>query len=513
MTKSRRRLNPVNEPHRPSFHFSPTTGWMNDPNGLVYHKGEYHLFYQYNPENSTWGSAHWGHAVSRDLVNWKRLPIALYPDKHGMIFSGSAVVDKNNTAGFGANALVIIFTYNKDDIETQNLAYSTDNGRTWTKYAGNPVLPHRAPLQDFRDPRVFWHKSHWVMLVAAGDTILFYTSPNLKNWEQSGEFGKCGSTEGVWETPEMFGLAIGNETRWVLMVSVKNGGLAGGSATQYFIGNFDGQVFTSAYSKDTVLWVNSGMDDYAAQSWNRQSDGRRILIGWQNNWRYANLIPTGLWRGTMSLPRELSLRETKQGIRLVQQPITKLKSLRRKEYRWEDKVVTPGSNLFEKFEADVYEIVAEFQPNSADDVFGFKIRKGETESLTIGCSVKAGKIFVDRSNSGQSDFCDGFADIHFVDFDFRIGDDFDLHIYVDQSSVEVFANRGLIFFSDLFFPSAESKGVELFTLKNDITLRKLDFYLLTSAKFRRSNKHGQTKNIRRYRRWRNKIHLRGRNGT
>jgi fructan beta-fructosidase len=232
----------ASELYRPQYHFSPQANWMNDPNGPVYCDGEYHLFYQYHPESPVWGLMHWGHAVSCDLIHWQHLPIALYPDEHGMIFSGSAVVDWNNAAGFGEKAMIIIFTYNKEHKETQNLAYSTDKGRTWTKYAGNPVIPHPNYLRDFRDPKVFWHENHWVMSLAAGDMILFYASPDLKHWEQSGSFGGgYGCTSGVWETPDLFKLPVDNgpETRWVLTVGVGNGGPAGGSGTQYFIGEFN----------------------------------------------------------------------------------------------------------------------------------------------------------------------------------------------------------------------------------------------------------------------------------
>ena len=237
----------MNDRYRPSFHFTPPSNWLNDPNGLLYFEGEYHLFYQYHPHSTLWGPMHWGHAVSVDLVNWQHLPIALHPDEHGMIFSGSAVVDWHNSAGFGEKTLVAIFTYSNERRESQNLAYSTDKGRTWTKYAGNPVIPYPDHF-NFRDPKVIWHEDHWVMSLAAGDTVLFYTSIDLKHWDQSGSFGGgYGSTDGVWETPDLFQLPVANasDSRWVLIVGVGNGGPAGGSATQYFIGDFDGRNFVS----------------------------------------------------------------------------------------------------------------------------------------------------------------------------------------------------------------------------------------------------------------------------
>ena len=328
----------MTDPYRPLFHFTPPANWMNDPNGLVYFEGEYHLFYQYHPESNLWGPMHWGHAVSADLVNWQHLPIALYPDERGMIFSGSAVVDWEDTAGFGKKAMIAVFTYNNHTyndehrVEDQNIAYSKDRGRTWTKYNGNPVVPHPGDLKDFRDPKVFWYQDHWVMLLAAGDKVLFYTSSNLKEWDQSGSFGGggYGSTDGVWETPDLFQLPVTNasDSRWVLTVGLGNGGPAGGSATQYFIGDFDGKNFTSENPKDTVLWADHGTDYYAPQAWNDEPHGRRIMIGWMSNWQYANLTPASTWRGMFSIPRELSLTQTEDGIRLVQNPIPELQSLR-----------------------------------------------------------------------------------------------------------------------------------------------------------------------------------------
>ena len=257
---------------------------MNDPNGLVYYQGEYHLFYQYHPGSSVFGLMHWGHAVSRDLVNWQHLPIALYPDDVGAIFSGSAVIDWNDTAGFGKEAMVAVFTHDKAGRQMQSLAYSTDRGQTWTKYGANPVIEPPKNIKNFRDPKVFWYDEgggagHWVMAVAAGDIILFYTSPDLKNWTPSGGFGLgFGSTAGVWETPDLFKLPVdgGPESRWVLTVGLGGGAPAGGTGVQYFIGDFDGKTFTSENPKSTVLWADYGADFYAAQGWNDAPNGRHL---------------------------------------------------------------------------------------------------------------------------------------------------------------------------------------------------------------------------------------------
>jgi len=457
---------------------------MNDPNGLVSYQGEYHLFYQYHPESTVWGPMHWGHAVSRDLINWKYLPIALYPDEHGMIFSGSAVVDWNNTAGFGKEALVAIFTYNKDYKETQNLAYSLDKGRTWTKYSGNPVIPAPNPLSDCRDPKVFWHEDHWVMLLTAGDKILFYTSSDLRNWEQSGSFGKRGSTTGVWETPDLFKLSVSNEnqTRWVLTAGVGNGHPAGGSGTQYFIGEFDGRQFTSEGPQDTVLWADYGADYYAPQSWNDEPHHRRLMLGWMNNWQYAKVIPAAEWRGSFSLIRELSLKRTEAGIRLVHQPIPELQTLRQKSYHLQNEMLTPEVNLLTGLQGEVFEITAEFQLTNDVKLLGFHVRVGKGERTTIGYDVQAKKVFVDRTHSGQNDFHEGFADIHSTEL-ICADNILRLHIFVDHGSVEAFADDGLLVITDCVFPAAESTGLELFVEGDPVRLNQLDIFQLASASY------------------------------
>lgn len=473
------------ELYRPRFHFTPPSNWMNDPNGLVYFDGEYHLFYQYHPESTVWGPMHWGHAVSRDLVNWQHLPTALYPDEHGMIFSGSAVVDWNNTAGFGKKALIAIFTYNINYKETQNLAYSTDKGRTWTKYAGNPVVPAPEPLSDCRDPKVFWHADHWVMALAAKDTILFFNSYDLKHWEMTGSFGGgYGSTAGVWETPDLFQLPVdnGSETRWVLTVGVGNGHIAGGSGTQYFIGNFDGRTFTSENPKDTILWADYGADYYAPQSWSDEPNGRRLMLGWMSNWQYANLIPTASWRGMFSLIRELALIRTENDIRLIHKPIPEMQNLRSGHAHWRNEMIKPDTNLLADIRGKSLEMIAEFQITSDVDGFGFRVHTGQGEQTTLSYKVKDKQLLVDRTSSGQVDFKEGFAKIHSADLS-SINNAIRLHLFIDAASVEVFANEGLVVFSECIFPSEQSQGLELFVEGGDIRLNSLDVYQLNPAKF------------------------------
>ena len=485
----------VSEPFRPQYHFSPLANWMNDPNGLVYLDGEYHLFYQYNPDAIVWGPMHWGHAVSRDLVNWQYLPVALAPDALGNIFSGSAVVDKNNTAGFGANAMVAVFTHEQNGAQRQSLAYSNDKGRTWTKYGGNPVLNAPNNHKDFRDPKVFWYErggsGHWVMLVAAMNMILFYTSPDLKTWTPSGEFGPgYGSTYGVWETPELQELPLdgGPQTRWVLTVGVGSGGPAGGSGVQYFIGDFDGQKFTSPAPPRTVLWADYGADFYAAQAWNDAPDGRVVWLGWMNNWAYAQNTPTSSFRGSFSLPRQMTLVTTQQGIRLKQQPISELQNLRGPAWHLPAQTLPAGSRILEGVNSQTLEIIAEFRLDTAKAArFGLQVRAGTGEygavAYVVGYDIKAHKLFVDRSGVGQMNIKPPFAGIHSAPFEPDSGSILSLHIFIDRSSIEVFANDGQVVITDQIFPASTSQSIELFAEGGQVDLSSLTLYPILPSSF------------------------------
>ncbi|MFC6672897.1 glycoside hydrolase family 32 protein [Marinobacterium aestuariivivens] len=324
-------------PSRPAIHFTPAKGWMNDPNGLVYFDGEYHLFYQYYPDARVWGPMHWGHAVSTDLLHWQHLDTALFPDEDGMCFSGSAVVDHRDCSGLfgGEPGLIAFYTAHRvldeatnDYIEEQCVAYSRDRGRSWQKYAGNPVI---APpgFRDFRDPKVIWHEAsqHWIMALACGQSIRFYRSENLLDWTLASAFGsdQGAHTEGPWECPDLFELALEDgRRRWVLVVGVGAGKDDWGSFTQYFVGDFDGTGFHNENPADQVLLMDESRDFYAAQSWSDVTDGRRLAIAWLNNWHYANQIPESGWRGNMSLPRELALVTTAEGTRLQQRFVREL---------------------------------------------------------------------------------------------------------------------------------------------------------------------------------------------
>lgn len=328
------------EPYRPQIHFSPQAHWMNDPNGLVYFQHQYHLFYQYYPESTVWGPMHWGHAISKDMIHWKHLPIALYPDKLGYIFSGSAVVDVKNTSGLGRNGktpLVAIYTNHdpegekkgSDTYQNQSLAYSLDAGKTWIKYNHNPVLKNPG-IKDFRDPKVSWYEPQqkWIITLATQDHISFYSSKNLIDWKKESEFGKTiGAHGGVWECPDLFPLNDQGKKVWVLLVSINPGGPNGGSATQYFTGEFDGNVFTP-YKTDT-RWIDYGPDDYAGVTWSNTGD-RKVFLGWMSNWLYGTSVPTDKWRSAMTVPRELSLLNKNGNYYLQSKPVKELNTLNQK---------------------------------------------------------------------------------------------------------------------------------------------------------------------------------------
>ena len=311
------------ELYRPQFHFTPEKNWMNDHNGLVFFEGEYHLFYQYNPFGINWGHMSWGHAVSEDLVHWDHLPVALNEEDGIMIFSGSAVVDWKNKSRFGRNGqppLVAIYTGHRSSNQNQSqcIAYSNYEGRSWTKYKGNPVLQNPG-TKDFRDPKVIWYEetNKWIMSLAVGNYVNFYSSPDLKKWEFESEFGSGeGAHGGVWECPDLFPLRINGENtqKWVLLVSMNPGGPNGGSATQYFVGDFNGHKFTNELKQ--IRWIDYGKDNYAGVTWSDipDEDGRRIFIGWMNNWQYAQTVPTNPWRSSQTIPRELELKTYSEGI-------------------------------------------------------------------------------------------------------------------------------------------------------------------------------------------------------
>ena len=378
---------------------------MNDPNGLLYYKGEYHLFYQHNPKENIWGNMSWGHAVSSVLYSWEELPVAIPCTDDVGIFSGSAVIDYKNTSGFGSKenpAMVVIYTEHKNDksSQTQCLAFSLDQGRTFTKYEGNPVLDLHTP--DFRDPKVQWVDGQWLMTIALPDLhqISFYSSPNLKEWTHLSNFGPAAEIGGCWECPDLFKL----NGKWVLLVSLNPGGYQIGSGTQYFIGEWNGKEFTADDTK--TRWLDYGRDNYAGVTFNDAPEGKRIFIGWMSNWDYASKVPTDPWRSAMTLPRELSL----EGDCLVQK-------------------VLPNKKL----------------PTIKFSTSGGTVRISQSSDCFVEVGLADGKIFMDASNTWYEDLKfhrqEVATDKRIVDFE----------IYIDRGSIELFADGGKVAITNLLF--------------------------------------------------------------
>lgn len=427
------------EKFRPEIHFSPEKHWINDPNGLVFYKGEYHLFYQYHPQSTVWGPMHWGHAISKDLVTWEEKPIALYPDELGAIFSGSAVVDWNNTSGLQTGeekVLVAIFTHHGEDNEKQSIAYSNDCGRTWVKYSGNPVIVNPG-LKDFRDPKVFWHEgtSQWIMSLACGDHIRFYGSPNLLEWEHLSSFGETyGTHGGVWECPDLLHLQVEGEEekKWVLIVSLNPGGPNGGSAIQYFTGEFDGRTFVTDQKESDVKWADWGRDFYAAVTWSGVEEP--TWVGWMSNWQYANQTPTDEFRGAMSIPRTLSLIKREAEYFLIQRPI-ELK---------EENVLERANECLEEIKVDVPSGAYIFEMN-LENAPSFTIELG---GLKLAFDKRAKEFRIDRTNSGFIDFSEHFASVDVMPLE-KVED---MTIIADRTSIEVFINGGSAVMTETFYP-------------------------------------------------------------
>lgn len=645
---------PYQEPWRPQFHFTPPTNWMNDPNGLVYYEGEYHLFYQYNPFGDQWGHMSWGHAVSKDLARWEHLPVALYEENDVMIFSGSAVIDWQNTSGFGRQGrppMVAIYTghYTKQSLQNQHIAYSNDRGRTWTKYAGNPVLD--IGERDFRDPKVLWHEptKRWVMTVALPThrKVQFYASPNLKDWTHLSDFGPAGSTDGIWECPDLFPLRVEGRRgaeKWVLLVSVSSGAPAGVSGGQYFVGDFDGKHFTldESYPKplaefvpegtiiadfegddyagwratgtafgttpargtlpnqqsvsgfrgrglvntylsgdasegtltspgfaitrdhlsfligggnhagrtclnlvvdgrvvrtatgnaderlawkswdvrelrgktaaleivdrhtggwghinvdhillaDTparpatqpALWTDHGPDFYAAVTWSDlpRRDGRRLLMGWMSSVQYAGDVPTSPWRSAQSIPRELTLRETTGGLRLVHQPARELTKLRGARHRLGRATLTEANAWLQRrgLAGSGWEIELEIEPHGSRAV-SLEVLRSANEATVITCDPAGGRLVVDRTRSGKVDFHPRFTGAFAAPLPVNAGR-VTLRLFVDTSSVEVFGPEGRHCLSVLTLPTGQPEPMRFTSTEDRAQIRSLKIWKLNS---------------------------------
>jgi fructan beta-fructosidase len=482
------------EQFRPQYHFSPESNWMNDPNGMVYYDGEYHLFYQHFPDSNVWGPMHWGHAVSTDLVHWQHFPVALYPDSLGFIFSGSAVVDHDNTSGLGTTSqppIVAIFTYHNPELEkkgsnnfqSQGIAYSTDKGRSWTKYSGNPVLQSPG-IRDFRDPKVFWHNetARWIMILAVQDRIHFYSSPDLINWSFESEFGKeTGAHGGVWECPDLFQLQVNGSgiPKWIMLVSINPGGPNSGSATQYFVGNFNGQSFAVEEAGDN--WVDWGRDNYAGVTWSNvpETDGRRLFIGWMSNWQYANSVPTAGWRSALTTVRELTLNQENNRYLLVSNPVKELEKL-----RGADPVILASQQIsgvkeiqLPGFQIGQSELILDFIiGNSSVDSLGIMLENDLKEKFIISYFPKLKQLVIDRSLAGGSGFSNEFAGSSRAPW--QAGDTLQFRLFIDASSVELFVDNGRLVMTNLVFPSQKYSRLYIFSSGGEILLGKAICYNL-----------------------------------
>lgn len=475
------------EAHRPQVHFSPKAKWINDPNGMVYHNGVYHLFFQYYPDSTIWGPMHWGQATSTDLVHWQEQPIALYPDSLGYIFSGSAVVDKTNTSGLGKNGkapLVAIFTHHdpvgekekRNDYQNQSIAYSLDKGKTWIKYPGNPVLKNPG-ITDFRDPKVMWYEPQkkWVMTLATKDYITFYSSPDLKNWTKESEFGKeIGAHGGVWECPDLFTLDDKGKKVWVLIVNLNPGGPNGGSATQYFLGDFDGKTFTSSHT-DT-RWLDYGPDEYAGITWSNTGN-RKIFLGWMSNWQYANQVPTKTWRNAMTIARDLKLKQVGNNIFITSQPVPELSAIQSKPVIVQNIKVTNPVDLAKKTGKIMFPCRLNLVLDEIKD-FSLAIANDAGEEVVIGYDKKQNQYFIDRTKSGKTDFQKDFAARH-VAPRFTDNGKMNLSLVIDASSVELFADDGLTVMTEIFFPNKPYSQIYLQSPDNAV-IKKLEYINLKS---------------------------------
>jgi fructan beta-fructosidase len=473
----------ANERHRPQIHFTPQKGWMNDPNGMFYLNGEYHLFYQHYPDTTVWGPMHWGHAVSKDMMHWEHQPIALYPDSLGYIFSGSAVVDTNNTSGFGTKdnpAVVAIFTYHdataeragKSNFQNQGIAYSLDGGRSWTKYAHNPVLKNPG-LRDFRDPKVSWFEEgrQWVMTLAVKDHVEFYGSQDLKTWKKLGEFGKHeGSHDGVWECPDLFKITDSEgKQKDVLLLSINPGAPNGGSGTQYFVGRFDGRSFVSDTPGKNAGWIDYGTDDYAGVTFANvpATDGRRLFMGWMSNWLYGERVPTETWRSAMTIPRELTLEQTQQGPILKSMPVKELTDL-----------VASSADVAAATDADTVHIFtnthSSFSPiviggSIGESSFIIELRNSLNQKTAFGFQADKNQYYIDRGLKTNTSFHKDFAarivaprhsDSSIIEF----------LAVIDVASIELFLDGGRTTMTATYFPDEVYREVRLYRQSSRISI-------------------------------------------
>lgn len=471
------------ESFRPVYHHTPAYGWMNDPNGMFYKDGVYHLYFQYNPYGAVWGNMHWGHSTSTDLMHWKFEGCAIVPDAWGAIFSGSCVVDHENTAGFGKEAVVAFYTSAKStpwgDIQMQSMAYSLDNGKTFTKYEGNPILT--SSEKDFRDPKVFWYVpgKHWVMILAVGQHMEIYSSVNLKEWKKESEFGAMqGAHGGVWECPDLVEIPVEGtrEKKWVLICNLNPGGPFGGSAAQYFVGSFDGKKFVNE-SPTQIKWMDWGKDNYATVTWNNAPDGRCIALGWMSNWQYANNVPTRQYRSANTLARDLTLYHEGQELYLKSTPSVEVKKARGK------KVSIPSFKVSEKHEMvnlfeekqGAYEVEIVIQ-NAGASKIAFCLLNDKGEKVSMYYDLNRKQFVMDRSESGTVDFSKDFPAVTVAPA--NVDKELTLRLFVDRSSIEAFGEDGKFVMTNLVFPSQPYVKMCFEADKNEYAVKSLNVYKL-----------------------------------
>ncbi len=412
------------EKFRPEYHHTPVYGWMNDPNGMFYLDGVYHLYYQWNPYGSQWENMTWGHSTSTDLINWTAQPSAIVPDALGAIFSGSCVVDKNNTAGFGTNAVIAFYT-SAGRNQVQSMAYSTDGGKTFTKYENNPVIIGDCP--DFRDPKVFWNDDlkAWNLILAAGQEMRIYSSNNLKDWKYESSFGTgYGCHDGVWECPDLVKI----NDKWVLLCNINPGGIYGGSATQYFVGDFDGKRFTT--NQKQTLWLDYGKDHYATVTFSNAPQNRHIALAWMSNWQYANNVPTKQFRSANSVPRDMGIFEADGIYYCTSKPSPELLKMR---------------SSIVKNPTEICEIVVDIKKDTK-----ITLSNTKNEYVTISYDTKTQLLKFDRRHAGDNSFSSDFAAETFVKVP---SGSKQLRIFVDRCSIELFDSQGKAVMTNLVFPS------------------------------------------------------------
>ena len=493
--------------YRPEYHHTPLYGWMNDANGLVYKDGEYHLYFQYNPYGSKWGNMHWGHSVSKDLVHWQHLDPAIARDTLGHIFSGSTVIDKNNSAGYGRDAMIAFYTSASDEHgQIQCMAYSNDNGRTYTKYEKNPILTPFDGLKDFRDPKVFWYEpaQKWYMIVSADKNMRFYSSTDLKQWEYLSQFGEgYGVQPNQFECPDFIQLPVdGNKDnmKWVMIVNINPGCPFGGSATEYFIGDFDGKEFKCDTDKSVTKWLDFGKDHYATVCFSNTGD-RIIAVPWMSNWQYANVTPIRQYRGANALPRELSL-YTKDGEIYMAANVVKETEALRKSTRSIESLSVEGETVIDSItdgQNSGVELEMDIVPGKAQTV-GFDIMNAKGEKTGIYLDLKSGRAVMDRTESGLIAFGEK-AEPHFKENhdrrktesinyinDFALGTwaplslcegkTYHLDVFVDKCSVELFVDGGRIAMTNLVFPTEVYSSLRFYTEGGKAEVKNLNIHKL-----------------------------------